>query len=117
MAEATESIEESENSLESLISAYLPSMFGIKPSSKPLKSFELDDIKITESLSILESLEAMEINSDGYYQCPQCLFKSKHCKATVRTHINTVHMGFRRFVCDYCGLGKILRDFKFYTFY
>ena len=35
---------------------------------------------------------------------PKCTAKYK-CKGQLRQHVNTIHLGIRKFICDICGQG------------
>ena len=51
------------------------------------------------------------IKINGFYNCPECSFKTKWSRNKLKLHINVVHRKFKTWKCSDCTKGKQIKTY------
>ena len=62
-------------------------------------------------VSILKGLKSRQKVTNGFYHCPECLFKTNWHRMALKRHINAVHRKFKPWECSDCSKGKRIKTY------
>ena len=57
------------------------------------------------------------IRINGFYHCPECLYKTKWHRNDIKNHINAVHRKLKSYKCLECAKGKVINICHYKIFY